>query len=153
MFFKKKSKVAVRSVSPVESHDPVSSSKNTSCYRSHVKEANSNCNRLSKPLNSYRPITPIPSFDILPASIPRIEINKTITNAFLSSRNHYNTTATFYEHSPRSDDSYGIFSHSTHSDSGDTVPSGNAIYTGDSMIPLKKITKESRWISVHDGQP
>lgn len=93
-------KASVRSVSPlrpitsVELPDPVSSSKNTSCY-SRVKEANSNCNRLNKPLDGYRPITPIPSFDILPASIPRIEIDKVTANGF-SSQNQYNTTPAFY---------------------------------------------------------
>ncbi|CAG9531878.1 unnamed protein product [Cercopithifilaria johnstoni] len=143
-------KVSGRSVSPVRPiTSPVSSSKNTS-WHPYVKGANNNYNRLNKPLkDGYRSATPIPSFDILPASIPRIEINK----AFNDKRIHCNTTSTFYDHSPRSDDSCGFFSHSTHSDSADTIPSGNAISIVDTMIPLKKITKESRWVSVHDGRP
>uniref|UniRef100_A0A0R3RZN3 Uncharacterized protein n=1 Tax=Elaeophora elaphi TaxID=1147741 RepID=A0A0R3RZN3_9BILA len=141
----------VRSITPVEPHDPIFSSKNTSWCPS-VKEGNNNHKRLNRSLDGYRPITPIPTFDTLPASIPRIEISKTTTNA-LAPRSHYNITSTFYEHSPRSDDSCGHFSHSTYSGSGDAIPSGNAISVADFMVPLKKVTKESRWISVHDGRP
>ncbi|VDP17390.1 unnamed protein product, partial [Onchocerca flexuosa] len=57
------------------------------------------------------------------------------------------------EHSPRSDDSHGHFSQSTHSDSGGAVPSLNTFPITHSNMPLKKIIKESRWVSVHDGRP
>ncbi|VDK88587.1 unnamed protein product [Litomosoides sigmodontis] len=158
MLFRKKPNVAakrrsVKTVTSTELPDSVSSSKNT--WYSNAREINSKCKQLSKQLVDYRPITPIPSFDVLPASIPRIVINKAITNAF-PPRTHYNTTSAFHEHSPRSDDSCGFFSHSTHSDSGDTMPSGSALpraTTSELMIPLKKLTKESRLISVHDGRP
>ncbi|VDK72462.1 unnamed protein product [Onchocerca ochengi] len=137
----------VRPVTPVEPLNPVSSSKNASRY-SHVKKTNSDYNRHNKPLDDCRPITPIQPFDILSASIPRIDIDKVTTP-----RNNCNPTSTFYEHSPRSDDSHGYFSQSTHSDSGSTVPSVNAFSIAHSNMPLKKIIKESRWISVHDGRP
>lgn len=84
----------VRPVTPVEPLGLVSSSKNTSWYP-HVKETNNNYNRCNKLSDGYRPITPIQPFDTLPASIPRIEIDKVTNNAF-SSGNHCNTTSTFY---------------------------------------------------------
>lgn len=90
---KRAARRSVNSVPPIELSRSLSSSKNTSCYP-NVKEVNNKYGRLNKQLDDYRPITPIPSFDILPASIPRIEINKAITNAF-PSRTHYSTTPAF----------------------------------------------------------
>ncbi|KAK6111928.1 hypothetical protein QQG55_45625 [Brugia pahangi] len=156
MFFrKKKPEVSVGPVSPVrpitsiESFSPVSSSKNTSWHQ-HIKEINNNNNEHRKLFDGYRPVTPIQPFDILPVSIPRIEIDKAINNTFPSRQNHCNDT--FYEHSPRSDDSR-VLSQSSHSGSGGRVPSVNSISVANSIGPLKKIIKESRWISVHNGQP
>uniref|UniRef100_A0A1I8EYX8 Uncharacterized protein n=1 Tax=Wuchereria bancrofti TaxID=6293 RepID=A0A1I8EYX8_WUCBA len=141
----------VRPITSIESFSPVSSSKNTS-WCQHIKEINNNNNEHSKLFDGYRPVTPIQPFDILPVSIPRIEIDKAINNNALPSRRNH-CSDTFYEHSSRSDDSRGFVSQSSHSGSGGRVPSVNSIFVANSIGPLKKVIKESRWISVHDGRP
>uniref|UniRef100_A0A915PCP0 Uncharacterized protein n=1 Tax=Setaria digitata TaxID=48799 RepID=A0A915PCP0_9BILA len=132
----------VRPVTPVEASGSLCFSKKTSqqLHRNDRKIAYNRRNKLS-PSDGHRPVTPVQPFDILPVSIPRIEIDKAIFD--VSSR----------KRSPRPDDSPGYLSHSTCPGTGGVVPSVNVISTAHSIGPLKKVTKESRWVSVYDGRP
>jgi len=109
-----------------------------------------------RPVSPVEPIGPssmqnngnIPNFDTLPLSIPRVDARRNASSNSPRSVSTYNNEEEISPNSLHS--SYGYGSPNDHPRYNQSDFDGRAIT---SKIPMKKVTKKSRWVSVHDGRP
>uniref|UniRef100_A0A9J2PKP4 SoHo domain-containing protein n=1 Tax=Ascaris lumbricoides TaxID=6252 RepID=A0A9J2PKP4_ASCLU len=112
-----------------------------------------------RPATPVRPVTPvgdipqehyfkaIEPFDTLPLSIPRIDIRK---NDGSKASNSPHSFSSYNEQiSPRS----GVSFEQRSTRSARSAPISPRQVTNTSAIPMKKVTRKSRWVSIHDGRP
>uniref|UniRef100_A0A183UPM4 Erbb2 interacting protein n=1 Tax=Toxocara canis TaxID=6265 RepID=A0A183UPM4_TOXCA len=104
-----------------------------------------------RPATPVRPVTPVGNipeqlkpiepFDTLPLSIPRIDIRKN-AGSRLSEQVSPRSGVSFEQRSMRSARSAPV----------SPRPPSN-VGSQDGLIPMKKVIRKSRWVSVHDGRP
>ncbi|CAI5455203.1 unnamed protein product [Caenorhabditis angaria] len=108
-----------------------------------------------RPASPVRPISPVGGDSmarhllqpIQPLHIPRIDIQPANSSRNASPRNrHYD------EVSPRSGSINILSPRSASSRSGAASRNSN-ISVNSANLPMKKVTKKSRWVSIHDGRP
>lgn len=128
LFKKKKPKDPVRPATPVRPVTPI------------------------EPIREDHLLKPIEPFDTLPLSIPRIDICK---NGGASRTS--NSPRSVYSHneqiSPRSAVSMGNSSKSGRSGPISPRSAISSSSSQNAQIPMKKIIRKSRWVSIHDGRP
>uniref|UniRef100_A0AC34GHA1 Uncharacterized protein n=1 Tax=Panagrolaimus sp. ES5 TaxID=591445 RepID=A0AC34GHA1_9BILA len=124
----------VRPVSPVRPISPAGG---------HSYDSNNQQQQLLKPL---------PHVDILPLHIPRAK--STPSPRSLGSFNDQNSpkSAQSYGHSPRSGRSSGFGSAGTPG-RGASPAGSNISANNGSGIPMKKVIRKTRLVSIHDGRP
>ncbi|EFO97362.1 hypothetical protein GCK72_023282 [Caenorhabditis remanei] len=111
-----------------------------------------------RPASPVRPVTPVGGENSLsrhllqpiqPLHIPRIDIQPANSSRHASPRHKYDDV------SPRSG-SINMLSprsgHSASSRSGAGSRQSN-VSVNSANLPMKKVTKKSRWVSIHDGRP